>query len=188
MIHAPLAALYEKNPREEQHCRRVARLSQSIGRALGLAEREVKELEIIGLFHDIGKVSIPESVLDKPGELSEYDWEQIRRHPEVGYRVLSNVQDMADIAEYILFHHERWDGSGYPLSLRGEGIPLQSRIIAVADAYDAMLSYRPYRNSLTQREAIEELKRCAGTQFDPYIVDVFVRTLGGWEEAPFAAE
>ena len=181
MIHALMAALYEKNPREEQHCKRVSRLSQSLGQALGLTERDVKELEIIGLFHDIGKVSIPESILNKAGELTDHDWEQIRRHPEVGYRVLSNVHDMADIAEYVLAHHERWDGTGYPRGLIGEATPLQSRIIAVADAYDAMLSYRPYRSSLTQAEAVAELKRCAGTQFDPYIVDVFLRML---EESP----
>ncbi len=184
LIHALMAALYEKNPREEQHCKRVSKLSQALGRALGLTERDVKELEIIGLFHDIGKVSIPESVLNKVGELTDYDWEQIRRHPEVGYRVLSNVRDMADIAEYVLAHHERWDGTGYPRGLMGEEIPLQSRIIAVADAYDAMLSYRPYRNSLTQSEAIAELRRCSGTQFDPYVVDVFLRTLeAGLDEA-----
>ncbi|HHY09575.1 MAG TPA: diguanylate cyclase, partial [Firmicutes bacterium] len=117
VIQALMTALYEKDPREEQHCQRVSKYSQLLGRTMGLNERKVRELGVTGLFHDIGKVSIPEQILNKPGRLTEEEWKEIRRHPEVGYRVLSNVKDMAEIADYVLAHHERWDGQGYPRGL-----------------------------------------------------------------------
>lgn len=188
MLLALMAALYEKNPREEQHCRRVSELSQLLGKSLGLSERDTKELGIIGLFHDIGKVSISEEILNKTAELTEEEWVAVKAHPEVGYRVLSHVQDMAEIADFVLSHHERWDGKGYPRGLEGKAIPLQSRIIAVVDAYDAMISYRPYRDSLSQQAAAAELLRCAGSQFDPDIVEVFVQTLAAYEETASGCE
>ncbi len=186
VIQALMTALYEKDPREEQHCQRVSKYSQLLGRTMGLNERKVRELGVTGLFHDIGKVSIPEQILNKPGRLTEEEWKEIRRHPEVGYRVLSNVKDMAEIADYVLAHHERWDGQGYPRGLQGLEIPLQARIIAVADAYDAMISYRPYKKSLSEEEALEELVRCAGTQFDPEVVEAFVQVIKGKKEGDMA--
>ncbi len=182
IIHVLMATLYEKNSREEQHCQRVSELSQLIGKGLGLSEGKIKELGIIGLFHDIGKVSIEERILNKTGDLTEEEWKAVKRHPQVGYRVLSNVQDMVEIADYVLAHHERWDGKGYPRGLKGQQIPLQSRLIAVADAYDAMVSFRPYKKSLTREEALAEIMRCSGTQFDPQIAKVFVKVMKDWNQ------
>ncbi|NLK07157.1 MAG: diguanylate cyclase, partial [Firmicutes bacterium] len=176
-IDALMAALFEKNRREEAHSQRVSELSQLIGLALGLSDVEVKELGLIGLFHDIGKIAVDESILNKATPLTEDEWQELLRHPEVGYRLLSAVQGMEDIAESVLAHHERWDGTGYPKGLKGAEIPLESRIVGIADAYDAMVSYRPYKRALTKVEAIEELKNNAGTQFDPYIVSAFVDVL-----------
>lgn len=181
-IHALMVALYETNQREEQHSKRVSALSQHLGRKLGLSDVEVAELEITGLFHDIGKIAIEEAVLNKPGRLAEDEWKEIMRHPEVGYRLLDAVQDMKDIAHYVLFHHERWDGLGYPQGIQGEAIPLQSRIVAIADAYDAMVSERPYKMRVSKAEAIAELRRNAGKQFDPCILDACIDAILSWEE------
>ncbi len=126
------------------------------------------------MLHDIGKIAIDEKILNKPGRLSIEEWNEIKRHPEIGYRILSSVNDMAELAEFVLAHHERWDGKGYPKGLKGEEIPLQARIIMVADSYDAMTSERTYRKPLTEEAGMEELRENAGTQFDPEIVRVFI--------------
>ena len=127
-----------------------------------------------GLLHDIGKIAIDENILNKPGKLTDEEWEEVKRHPEIGYRILSTVNDMSEMAGYVLAHHEKWNGTGYPKGLKGEEIPLQSRIITIADSYDAMTSERSYRNALSEEDAIEELKVNAGIQFDPELVKVFV--------------
>ena len=173
-INAIINALYEKNKREEQHSHGVSVLCESMGKALGLSEGGIEELKIVGLVHDIGKIAIEESILNKPGKLMGDEWEEIKRHTEIGYRLLSTVNDMSEMAEYVLSHHEKWDGSGYPRCLKGEEIPLQSRIIAVADTYDAMTSERSYRSALPEAIAIEELQKNAGLQFDPELVKVFI--------------
>lgn len=173
-INAIIKAFHEKNKREEQHSHRVSILCESIGQALSLPEGKIEELKTVGLLHDIGKIAIEESILNKPGKLTVDEWEEVKRHPEKGYRILSTVNDMSEMAEYVLCHHERWDGSGYPKCLKDEEIPLQSRIIAVADAYDAMTSERSYRSALPETIAIEELQKNAGLQFDPEVVKVFI--------------
>ncbi|NLK07154.1 MAG: diguanylate cyclase [Firmicutes bacterium] len=178
-INALMGALFEKNPREEQHSQRVSELAQNIGLALGLNDAKLNKLRLIGLFHDIGKIAVDERILNKPGPLADHEWEEIRRHPEVGYRLLNAVHSMSDIAQSVLAHHERWDGTGYPKGLKQDAIPLEARIIGVVDAFDAMTSYRPYKRALTKREAVQELKKNAGTQFDPIIAGVFIRTLNG---------
>ncbi|AKN30106.1 diguanylate cyclase [Clostridium carboxidivorans P7] len=174
-IAAIINTLHEKNKREEQHSHRVSEYCNSLGKAMNLSDGEIQELKTVGLLHDIGKIAIPEDILNKPGKLTNEEWEELKRHPEIGYRILSSVNDMSEIAEYVLAHHERWNGSGYPKGLKGEQIPLKSRIIAVADAFDAMISERPYKNSLSREEAVKELIKNAGVQFDPELVKIFVK-------------
>lgn len=173
-INAIIGTLHEKNKREEQHSYRVSELCESMGKVLGMHEYEIKELKTVGLLHDIGKIAIDENILNKPGKLTEEEWAEIKRHPEIGYRILNTVNDMAEMSEYILGHHERWDGRGYPKGLIGEEIPLQSRIITIADSYDAMMSERSYRKALPEETAIDELKINAGIQFDPELVRIFI--------------
>lgn len=173
-IKTIIRTLHEKNKREEQHSHRVSTLCQSMGEALGLPEGEVQELKSVGLLHDIGKIAIDEKILNKPGKLTKDEWEEIMRHPEIGYRILSTVNGMAEMAEYVLAHHERWDGSGYPKGLIGGELPLQPRIIAIVDAYDAMTSARSYRDALSDEIAITELQKNAGIQFDPELVKLFI--------------
>ena len=173
-IQTIIKTLHEKNKREEQHSYRVSSLCQSMGEALSLPETEIQELKTVGLLHDIGKIAIDEKILNKPSKLTNDEWEEIKRHPEIGYRILSTVNGMAEMAEYVLAHHERWDGLGYPKGLKGEELPLQPRIIAIADAYDAMTSSRSYRSALTDEVAIAELQKNAGIQFDPELVKLFI--------------
>jgi len=172
------ATLFEKSTETEEHATRLAGLCREIGKELGLTEKQLDELELLTVLHDIGKVAISESVLLKPGPLTEKEWEEMRKHPEIGYRIAQNTPELASIAEYILCHHERWDGSGYPRGLKGEEIPLLSRILAVADAYDAMTTDRVYRRAMNREEALAELQRKAGTHFDSEVVNALVRKQG----------
>jgi HD-GYP domain-containing protein (c-di-GMP phosphodiesterase class II) len=150
-----------------------------MGKAIGLNEVEINELKTVGLLHDIGKIAIDEKILNKPGKLNKNERNEIERHPEIGYRILSTVNDMSEMADYVLAHHEKWDGSGYPRGLKGEEIPLQSRIIAIADAYDAMTSARSYRSALSEEIAVSELLKYAGTQFDAELIMIFVEKVLG---------
>lgn len=133
------------------------------------------DLKLLARFHDIGKVGVPDRVLFKPGPLTPAEKKIIQRHCEIGYRIAVSSPDLAAIADFILKHHEWWNGQGYPLKLKGEEIPLACRILAVVDAFDAMTSDRPYRKALTKEQALAELVHCAGTQFDPCLVEIFVR-------------
>jgi HD-GYP domain-containing protein (c-di-GMP phosphodiesterase class II) len=142
-----------------------------------LSAKELDGLSLLAVLHDIGKVGIRESVLQKPGPLTPEEWEEMKKHPEIGYRITQNIPELAAVAEYILYHHERWDGKGYPRGLKGEEIPLLCRILAVADAYDAMTSDRTYRKAMSREEAIAEIKRNAGTQFDPIVADNLINML-----------
>ena len=173
-IQTIIHTLHEKNKREEQHSRRVSAVCQVIGQAMNLPDSEIRELQNMGLLHDIGKIAIDEQILNNPGRLSEDEWSQMRKHPEIGYRILSTVNDMSEMAEYVLAHHERWDGKGYPKGLRGNEIPIKARIIALADAYDAMTSDRTYRKAMEVEAALSEIRKCAGTQFDPELAELFV--------------
>ncbi len=166
--------LYQKNRREQLHCERVSKLCELIGNALKMSPDSVRELKMAGLLHDIGKIGIDESLLNKQGKLAEQEWADMRRHPEIGYHILRSVNEFAPIAKYVLHHHERIDGKGYPRQLKDEEIPLQSKIICIADAYDAMTSHRPYREDLSLSDVVAEFKRNAGTQFDQDILKVFI--------------
>lgn len=139
-----------------------------------MKNEEISLLKAISNLHDIGKIAIDDAILNKPGKLDEREWEQIKRHPEIGYRILSTSPEYAEIAQDILSHHERYDGKGYPRGLKESNIPIRARIITIADSYDAMVSERPYRKPLTHQQAIDEIKRNLGTQFDPHIGQVFI--------------
>jgi len=166
--------MYEKSNETEEHAERIAKMSKKLGEEMGLSEDELDELELVAMLHDIGKISIDKDILAKTDKLSDEDWREIKKHPEVGYRIASSTSGLSHIAEYILCHHEHWDGSGYPLGLSGTDIPLISRIISVVDAYDAMTQDRAYRKALSADAAIKEILSHKGTQFDPGIADVFV--------------
>ena len=140
---------------------------------------EVNQIRMAGLMHDIGKIGINDNILNKLGGLNSDEWKEIKRHSEIGYRILSSVNEFSEIAEYVLEHHERWDGKGYPRGINGEKILLQARIIAVADAYIAMISASNYREALSEEEAISEIKRYSGMQFDTDIAKIFVEKVLG---------
>ena len=156
------------------HAERLERLVVGLARAAGVPELRLADLKLLAQFHDIGKVGIPDRILFKPGPFDEVERAEMQQHSLLGYRMALTVPDLAPIADWILKHHEWWDGRGYPLGIKGEEIPLECRILAIADAYDAMTSDRPYRQAVSREEALSELKRCAGTQFDPHLVAKFV--------------
>lgn len=165
---------YVKTTKATTHSRRVSKLCEALGIAMGLPQSEINKLRISGLLHDIGKNSIDKRIINKPGPLTEQEWDLIKMHPTIGYRILSSSPKMKEIAKYVLYHHERFDGLGYPIGLMQDEIPLISRIISVADAYDAMINQRSYRKTLSIDEAIQELLKNKGKQFDPDIVDIFI--------------
>jgi len=169
--------LDKKNYETEKHIKRIKDMALRLGNLLKLPENKINELTLLATLHDIGKISIADNILSKSGKLTPDEWDLIKKHPEVGYRIAESSSELAFIAEDILAHHEWWDGGGYPRGLKGDDIPLSSRIIAVIDAYDAMINDKPYRKAITKDEAIEELKRCSGTQFDPEIVEQFIKVL-----------
>lgn len=179
IVNMIIKTLYEKNPREEEHSERVGEIAAKIGAAIGLSENEIGKLRLVGHLHDIGKIAISEGILNKEGKLTEREQEEIRRHPDVGYRILSATGEMLELADCILAHHERWDGCGYPRGLAGENIPIEARIIALADSYDAMSRERPYRKALNEDVILFEIRRNAGHQFDPGIAKVFVEEVLG---------
>jgi HD-GYP domain-containing protein (c-di-GMP phosphodiesterase class II) len=162
----------------------MVQLSKSIGLAMYLTDDQLNELELLSTLHDIGKMSIDAEILLKPGKLSDEEWVEMRKHPEVGFRIAQATSELMPIAEYILCHHERWDGKGYPQGLIGEQIPFLSRIVAIVDAFDAMINDRAYRVAMTKGEAIEEIRRNSGTQFDPEVTRVFIEKVLGqeWEQ------
>ncbi|HYE68229.1 MAG TPA: PAS domain S-box protein [Anaerovoracaceae bacterium] len=173
-IELIMNSLFEKNKREMLHSQRVGELCEAIAGNMNLAKHDVNQMRIAGLMHDIGKIGIQDTILNKMGKLDQDEWDQIKRHSEIGYRILSSVSEFSEIANYVLEHQERWDGKGYPNGLKGDEISIQARIIAVADSYDAMTSDRAYRRGLSEEEAIGEIKKHSGTQFDPDIVKIFL--------------
>lgn len=153
---------------------RVAELASALGRQLGLRTEQIRLVEKSAILHDIGKMGIAEDVLSRDGSLSERDWAEMKRHPELGFRIFGEIESLSDIAEIVHAHHERFDGQGYPRGLKGEEIPLGSRIFAVADAYAAMTADRPYRKKMSHEMALKEVVRNSLTQFDPQVVRAFL--------------
>jgi len=169
------ATLWERSHETEEHGRRLKELSLKLGRVAELAPNELDELALLSTLHDMGKIGIEDSILAKPGKLTKKEWEVMKRHPEIGYKIAQSSPQLLQIADGILYHHEWWDGTGYPHGLTGENIPLISRIIAIADAYDVMTHNRVYKKAVTKKEAIKEVKRYSGTQFDPGLVKKFIK-------------
>jgi len=182
IVNALSRAIQEKEYIAKDHSSTMKDIMELMGLALGMPAEKIEELRQLALFHDIGKVGIPEHILAKPGPLKKEEMEEMRRHSEIGARIAQTSPQLAHLQDYILKHHERWDGKGYPLGLSGQEIPLECRILALADSYDAMTSHRPYRPALSHEQAVEELRKCSGTQFDPNLVELFIRLLNEHRE------
>jgi HD-GYP domain-containing protein (c-di-GMP phosphodiesterase class II) len=166
-------ALDMRDPSTGQHSRTVGDFARGIAERLGLTPERVERIHAAGVLHDLGKLGIADAILYKPGALSDTEWEEMKRHPEIGARILLHA-GLTDIAHWVRAHHERVDGLGYPDRLSAEEIPLEARILAVADAYEAMIADRPYRAGMPREAARAELQRCSGSQFDPAVVRAFL--------------
>ena len=173
IIYALAATVDAKDHYTYGHSRKVSDYSVAMAEALDLPQDRIATIRAASLLHDIGKVGIPDSILSKEGPLTDEEWEPVKIHPKLGVEILRHIIDLVNCLPAILHHHEHYDGRGYPSGLKGDSIPLEGRILAIADAYDAMTSPRPYREQLPPQSALEELKRCAGTQFDPELVELF---------------
>ena len=182
IIRALVSALELKDSHTRGHSESVTRYAVALAKKLKLSPQEIESIEVAAILHDIGKIGIQESILNKPGKLNDEEWKEMKRHPEFSYKILKEVNFPWEIKPVIYAHHERYNGKGYPARLKGEKIPLGARILAVADTFAAMTSDRAYRKGLSKEMAIEELKRVAGTQLDPELVKVFVEMLMSGEK------
>ena len=179
--HAVVAALANaveaKDAQTERHCERLAIVAARLATGLGMSTAELDALTYGALLHDVGKIGVPDHVLGKPGPLTETEWELVRRHPEIGERICAPLQSFSALGPITRLHHERWDGAGYPDRLRGEAIPVGARIVGLVDAFDAMTHDRPYRVARTVEQAVDEIRRGAGQQFDPELARLFITDL-----------
>ena len=171
------AAIDAKDPYTRGHSERVARYSIAIGKNVGLSDKEMRDLRISALLHDVGKIGIDDRILRKPGALSEDEFEVMKQHPAKGAAIMSGVAQLIDIIPGMKYHHEKWSGGGYPEGLEGEQIPMQARIVAIADTFDAMTTNRPYQKAMELGYVVEKIKSFAGTRFDPRVVDAFVNAV-----------
>lgn len=172
-IYALAAAIDAKDHYTYGHSRKVSDLAVAIAEALHLSPNKIAAIRAGGLLHDVGKIAIPDSILTKEGPLTSEEWQVTKLHPRRGVEIVKQVNELNDCLPAILHHHERMDGNGYPLGLQGDGIPLEARILTIADSYDALTSTRRYHKQLSSQDALDELRRCAGTQFDPNLIDIF---------------
>lgn len=182
IISSLTKSLHEKTHETQEHSERIQRYSKLLGKQFGFNENELNDLKVLAVLHDIGKIATPDEILNKKSVLSQNEWKIMKMHSESGYRIAAATPELAGIAEYILHHHEHWNGGGYPQGLRKKEIPLPCRILAVLDAYDAMTNYRPYVVTKTRDEAIEELLKYSNLQFDPEVVEKFVSILRNEEK------
>lgn len=175
--------LLERNFETEKHAMRMMQMANDMGTEIGFSKYDLDEMKLLTLLHDIGKIGISDSILNKPDKLTSEEWIEMKKHPEIGYRIAQSTPELAHISDLILSHHEHWDGTGYPLGLAGENIPLLSRLLSIIDAYDVMIHDRPYKTKMSNEEAVEEIRKCAGTQFDPKLAKIFVEKVIGssWE-------
>ncbi len=178
IIQSVLQTLQLRSQDSQEHASRLKDLGAVIADAMGLGAQQRKQLELLAVLHDVGKIAISDATLNKSTPLDENEWKEMRKHPEIGYRILQSFPELAGISEFVLLHHERWDGTGYPRGLSGEQVPLLSRIVSVIDAFDAMTHDRPYRKAMSVEEALAEIARNAGTQFDPRIVSRLLEVRG----------
>jgi response regulator RpfG family c-di-GMP phosphodiesterase len=185
-VRALLAALDARDQYTGEHSEAVVELARGVGRRLGLDGDELSAVEQVALLHDIGKIGVPDSILQKPGPLTEAEWQVMREHPAIGARIVGSIGSLEHLAPAIRAEHERWDGGGYPDGLAGVSIPLASRIILACDAYHAMTSDRPYRSAMSSAAATAELRAGEGGQFDPEIVAALLEEIGPQLEAPAA--
>ncbi len=169
--------LYARSYETEEHAQRILSIAIKIGQEMGLTSSELDELGLLAILHDIGKIGIPDHILTKPLQLNEEEWREMKRHPEIGYRIAQSTPELSHVADLILSHHERWDGNGYPMGRKGNEIPKLARIIAIIDAFDVMTHSRPYKDAMTVMEAVIEIGRCSGSQFDPMIADLFAKII-----------
>jgi len=179
---ASISRALEERDQTQGHGARVAALAEPVATMLGWDRERIKSLRLAAPLHDIGKVKVRPQVLGKPGPLTLDEQEEIRHHPTAGAQLVIPLKSARHALPYVLFHHERWDGGGYPAGLSGRSIPMEARILAVADAFDAMISPRPYRRALSHDHALAEVGRCAGTQFDPLVAELFLEAWAtGWD-------
>src|SRR4051812_23487630 len=174
VVRSLAAAIEARDGYTGGHSDEVQRLSTAVARRLGLERAETEEIRTVALLHDVGKIGIPDHVLHNPDPLTREEWAVMRQHPVIGERILEPLPGLADVARAVRHEHERWDGTGYPVGLAGEEIPLAARVVLACDAYHALVSDRPYRSALPQQEALGELELCAGTQFDPAVIEALV--------------
>jgi len=177
VVRSLAAAVDVRDRYTHSHSRSVSDIAAAVAQQLGLPGLEVNRIRVGALLHDVGKIGVPDSILSKEGSLTPGEWESIRQHPVLGKTIIEQAPELHDVIPLVLHHQERYDGTGYPSHLRGMDIPLGARIIAAADAYHAIRSNRPYRRGRTHREAVPELRRCSGSQFDPEVVDALVAAL-----------
>jgi diguanylate cyclase (GGDEF)-like protein len=177
LVNSLKQTLAESDFQTEEHVERTRKMAARLGREMGLSDAIIGRLELLAALHDIGKVAIPQDIIKKRGKLTPEERKVIEQHTVKGYRIAKSSPELAEIADGILCHHEKWDGTGYPNALKGEEIPLIARIIAAVDSHDVMVNDRPYHKGMPEQDAIAELRRCSGTQFDPTIVEVFTRML-----------
>ncbi|SDZ09409.1 bifunctional diguanylate cyclase/phosphohydrolase [Tindallia californiensis] len=174
LVRTLMKALEAKDYITEGHADRMSFLAEKLGKAQGFSQNQLDRVRLLAKFHDLGKVGIPDKILQKPAALTTEEWKVMKTHTVIGERIASATPELKEISRLILKHHEKWDGTGYPLQLKGEEIPVECRVLSIVDAFDAMTNERPYRKAMTVKEALDRIKACQGTQFDPEMARIFV--------------